>query len=147
MKIGPAGRVDEVLHNLRAHPDGIGVVQLAGLMRWNRKTLANALQAGREQGRLMFVGAAGFGRWVAPENAERALATIERQAAERASLRLLLQRQKRKRQNCAQKWRRMGLLKDGREPPDMPVVHVIVSANDAPPIRKLGPASVWELAA
>lgn len=158
---------DELLALMRATPDGVLSVELRRMLGLGKKSRHKRLARLKAMGLLTSISLSIYARWCAVEHVATATeadrqyrkqvsdAGIEkRREYERSRLH---DPRRRAMRNALNKQRdRSGERKTARKSPTpvvvddsdrWPVVQRVVPANEAPPMRKYGPASVWELAA
>lgn len=132
------GRLVEVCEILNRHPLGLSMVDLAWHMGSSVSRMRDYMRALRDQDRIVLLGAGRdirrvvLARHVAAAQADMGSKQTDKQRAAAA--------------------RKAAAKAEGRRTAhddwgDAAPVRVIVAANDARPIPKPGPASVWELAA
>jgi len=132
------GRLVEVCEILNRHPLGLSMVELARHMNSSVSRTRDYMRALRNQRRVVLLGAGrDIRRVVLARHVAAARADIESQQTDKQR---------------AAAARKAAAKADGRrtahdEWADAAPVRVIVAANDARPMPKRGPASVWELAA
>lgn len=133
----PESRTRELLALLKSKPFGLRTHEVARAMCLSVGRAGQYLGEIRAAGQAVYLGGAGNGRWVHPDRMESARAEYDRvRGARRTILNKRCIESKEKAAAIAhESWA------------EKPPVRILVSANDAPPIIKRGPASIWELAA
>ena len=128
-------KLNQVCDILNKHPAGLPKMQIAKMMGHAISRISNFTAPLRRDGRIEYIGGVKFGRWVLARHLPYALRQLEIDKGPR-----LMRRAK---SLAVRKESAAGSHESWAEKPP---VRILVSANDAPPIIKRGPASIWELA-
>ena len=129
-------REAEVYEYLRKCTKGASIIEIAAHLGIRVAMASNYTRQMRRQRTAIFCGIGTCGRWATLDNESSAMAAYQ---VRRDAMRAISQASTRERK---QRW-----LESLEVEGDKPFVHILIRAVEGAPIPKLGPASVWELAA
>lgn len=138
---------DEIVQAIAARKEGMHAADIRKLLRYAQTTKLKRLGLLCKTGLIVKTGQSRALRWCTPENVQSALAFIAANRSLRDTERRREYEARRSKNRKRKSKTRVEAIQQAVEVDDMPILQVVIKAEEARPLAKTAPSSVWELGA